>query len=153
MGVGRWIFVSACAICMLSCSTTRVLQDGEFRLASNRITVINDKEFNTGQIEPYLKLVQAEALEELDLDDEINIGYTLKTMAAGLWCVYHAPSFEEGLLAVVNEGGDADTNGAVAGSLLGAKYGYDAIPPRYIKGLKHKDVLWRIIRKKECFQR
>lgn len=74
-------------------------------------------------------------------------------MAAGLWCVYHAPSFEEGLLAVVNEGGDADTNGAVAGSLLGAKYGYDAIPPRYIEGLKHKDVLWRIIRKKECFQR
>lgn len=36
------------------------------------------------RIEPYLKLVQAEALEDLDLDDEINIGYTLKTMAAGL---------------------------------------------------------------------
>lgn len=105
------------------------------------------------RIEPYLKLAQAKALEELDLDDEINMGYTLKTMAAGLWCVYHAPSFEEGLLAVVNEGGDADTNGAVAGSLLGAKYGYDAIPPRYIEGLKHKDVLWRIIRKKECFQK
>ena len=36
MGVGKWIFVSACAICMLSCSTTRVLQDGEFRLAKNK---------------------------------------------------------------------------------------------------------------------
>lgn len=55
MGVGKWIFVSACAICMLSCSTTRVLQDGEFRLAKNKVEVTNDKSFNTGQIEPYLK--------------------------------------------------------------------------------------------------
>ena len=105
------------------------------------------------RIEPYLKLAQADTLKGLDLDDEASMGYTLKTMAAGIWCIYHATSFEEGLLAIVNEGGDADTNGAVAGSLLGAKYGYDAIPPRYIEGLKHKDVLWRIIRKKECFQK
>lgn len=97
------------------------------------------------RIEPYLKLAQADTLKGLDLDDEASMGYTLKAMAAGLWCVYHARSFKEGLLAIVNEGGDADTNGAVAGSLLGAKYGYDAIPPRYIEGLTRKDMLWRII--------
>lgn len=39
----------------LSCSTTKVLQDGEYRLAGNRIEVINDKKFPVGQIEPYLK--------------------------------------------------------------------------------------------------
>lgn len=50
------------------------------------------------------------------------------------------------LLAVVNEGGDADTNGAVAGSLLGARYEYNAIPPKYIEGLKQKNALWRIIK-------
>ena len=47
-------------VCILSfvicsCSTTRVLQDGEFRLARNNVTVVNDKSFNTNQIEPYLK--------------------------------------------------------------------------------------------------
>lgn len=105
------------------------------------------------RIEPYLKLAQTDTLKNLGLDDEASMGYTLKTMAAGVWCVYHATSFEEGLLAIVNEGGDADTNGAVAGSLLGAKYGYDAIPSQYIEGLKRKDMLWRIIRKKECFQK
>jgi outer membrane protein assembly factor BamA len=38
-----------------SCSTTRVLQDEEYRLARNRIVITNDKEFNTNSLEPYLK--------------------------------------------------------------------------------------------------
>ena len=38
-----------------SCSTTRVLQEGEYRLAKNKIEVMNDKKFNTNDIEPYIK--------------------------------------------------------------------------------------------------
>lgn len=37
------------------CSTTRVLSEGEYRLAHNRIEVVNDKHFPGSQIEPYLK--------------------------------------------------------------------------------------------------
>lgn len=95
------------------------------------------------RIEPYLLMVRGETLDALNLDDEA-MGYTLKTMAAGLWSVYHAGSFEEGLLEVVNAGGDADTNGAVAGSLLGARFGYRDIPARYVDGLVRKDVLTRV---------
>ena len=36
------------------------------------------------------------------------------------------------------QGGDADTNGAVAGALLGCKLGSSALPPTWLKGLKHK---------------
>ena len=43
------------AMATVSCSTTRVLQDGEYRLARNRITVDNPKEFNVNKLEPYLK--------------------------------------------------------------------------------------------------
>lgn len=32
------------------------------------------------------------------------------------------------MLAVVNLGGDSDTNGAIYGQLAGAFYGYEAIP-------------------------
>lgn len=39
----------------VSCSTTRVLQDGEYRLARNRIIIENDKEFNPNQLNKYLK--------------------------------------------------------------------------------------------------
>jgi ADP-ribosylglycohydrolase len=49
--------------------------------------------------------------------------------------LFHCKSFEEGLLSVVNAGGDADTNAAVACSLLGAKFGYSAIPSKYIENL------------------
>jgi ADP-ribosyl-[dinitrogen reductase] hydrolase len=35
----------------------------------------------------------------------------------------------------VNQGGDADTTGAIAGMIAGAFYGLDAIPPRWLKKL------------------
>ena len=43
------------AIALSACSTTRVLQDNEYRLAKNTIIVENDKHFNTNQLQPYLK--------------------------------------------------------------------------------------------------
>jgi ADP-ribosylglycohydrolase len=43
----------------------------------------------------------------------------------------HAPSFEAALIDVVNRGGDADTNGAITGALLGARHGAAAIPDRW----------------------
>ncbi len=77
-------------------------------------------------------------ITNLDLDEPSSIGYTLRTLSAALWCYWHAKSFEEGLLAVVNEGGDADTNAAIACAILGAKFGYDSIPQYYIDNLFNK---------------
>ena len=51
----KLLVVCILSFVICSCSTTRVLQDGEFRLARNNVTVVNDKSFNTNQIEPYLK--------------------------------------------------------------------------------------------------
>ena len=42
---------------------------------------------------------------------------------------------------MVNAGGDADTNAAVACSMLGAKFGYDSLPSKYINGLLRRDML------------
>jgi hypothetical protein len=36
-------------------------------------------------------------------------------------------------------GGDADTNATVAGGLLGAYFGYDALPPEWKDGMRHRD--------------
>ena len=43
------------ALGLLSCSTTKVLQDNEYRLAKNNIEVKNDKHFDTNQLQAYLK--------------------------------------------------------------------------------------------------
>lgn len=75
----------------------------------------------------------------LDLDETYSIGYTLRTLSAALWCYWHAESFEEGLLAVVNEGGDADTNGAISCAILGAKFGFSSISEHYIANLHNRE--------------
>jgi hypothetical protein len=43
----------------------------------------------------------------------------------------NAATFEEGLIGTVMAGGDTDTNGAIAGALLGAVHGREGIPRRY----------------------
>jgi ADP-ribosyl-[dinitrogen reductase] hydrolase len=39
------------------------------------------------------------------------------------------------LTGVVNQGGDADTTGAIAGMIAGAFYGLEALPKRWLKRL------------------
>ena len=51
----RLISVFAAAVTLVSCSTTRVLQDGEYRLQKNTVEVTNDRKFNARGIEPYIK--------------------------------------------------------------------------------------------------
>ena len=47
--------VAAAVSMSYSCSTTRVLQDDQYRLQKNRIEVLNDRHFNVNDIEPYIK--------------------------------------------------------------------------------------------------
>ena len=92
-----------------------------------------------GRIKPYLETARNGKLEDFELDDEQTMGYTLKTIGSAVWCLYHVENFVEGLLKVVNAGGDADTNAAVACAVLGAKYGKKGIPEYYVQNLKRKD--------------
>ncbi|GAA0299881.1 ADP-ribosyl-[dinitrogen reductase] hydrolase [Rhodovulum strictum] len=46
-----------------------------------------------------------------------------------------AEGFEDTLIATVNQGGDADTTGAIAGMLAGAAWGMAAIPARWLAAL------------------
>ena len=43
----------------------------------------------------------------------------------------HVSTMEEGVVATVMAGGDTDTNAAVAGALLGAVHGREAIPRQW----------------------
>jgi outer membrane protein assembly factor BamA len=50
----NWLLAAASLIAV-SCSTTRLLDDGSYRLASNKIVVTNDKRFGTKEIQNYIK--------------------------------------------------------------------------------------------------
>jgi ADP-ribosyl-[dinitrogen reductase] hydrolase len=65
-------------------------------------------------------------------------GYVAETMRTVFHFLFSTATFEECLVGVVNQGGDADTTGAIAGMLAGAFYGRHAIPKRWIKRLDQK---------------
>ncbi len=65
-----------------------------------------------------------------------NSGWVVDTMVAAKWAFSLTLTFERGLIAAVNLGGDADSIGAVYGQMAGAYYGYGAIPPRWVKEVK-----------------
>jgi ADP-ribosyl-[dinitrogen reductase] hydrolase len=73
--------------------------------------------------------------------DGPDMGFTLFTAGVGLRVVADAPGFEEGLRHVVALGGDTDTNGAVAGALLGALHGRRALPEGWLRRLVDHDAI------------
>jgi ADP-ribosylglycohydrolase len=66
-----------------------------------------------------------------DLYISHNEKHVRTALRFGLWELFHAPDFEQAMIDIVNRGGDADTNAAVAGAMLGAYYGEEGIPQRW----------------------
>lgn len=62
-------------------------------------------------------------------------GYVVETMRTVCHFLFTTATFEECLIGIVNQGGDADTTGAIGGMLAGAYYGSAAIPRRWLKRL------------------
>lgn len=106
------------------------------------------------------RLLTAQSLEELQLDNSEDRGDVWKCLAAGVFCLRTAMVrleslsgqqredrrkvlFAEIIDRLAKEGGAAQANAAFAGALLGAYLGYDAIPQEQRKGLSHKDFLMR----------
>ena len=116
---------------------SRFLQQKSFS-KSDLINIANQYD---SRIEEYIELAYQPDVDLLQLDEEGKIGYTLKTLSAGLWAYNHASDFFFGLSSIIEQGGDADTNGAVAGALLGLKYGYSSIPNNLKNQLIGKELL------------
>jgi ADP-ribosyl-[dinitrogen reductase] hydrolase len=80
-------------------------------------------EFENFRFEPYRGMASA---------------YVVDTMQTVFHYFFKTRDFESCLVATVNQGGDADTTGAIVGMLAGAYYGMDAIPKRWLKKLDKK---------------
>jgi len=74
-------------------------------------------------------------------DDKDRWGWTVHTTRLGVGFLLRVPDFRSGVEGVVRLGGDADTNGAVAGALLGSRLGVGGIPPEWLRDLRGKEGL------------
>ena len=79
------------------------------------------------------------------VEEETISGHTYLAMQCGLWCLDTSDGFEEGLVTVVSAGDDTDTNGAVAGAVLGARYGAAAIPQRWLECVPERERLEAVV--------
>jgi ADP-ribosyl-[dinitrogen reductase] hydrolase len=70
-------------------------------------------------------------------------GFCLFTAGISIQALLRDGSFESELRRVVSLGGDADTNAAVAGALLGARGGVGGLPPVWLDRLRDRDAIAR----------
>ena len=64
-------------------------------------------------------------------------GHVRVAFRLAFWHLLHATSYEASLVDIVNRGGDSDTNGCIVGALLGARFGFTAIPERWVSMVSH----------------
>jgi ADP-ribosyl-[dinitrogen reductase] hydrolase len=67
--------------------------------------------------------------------DSYQKGYCLTALQNAMYHLYNTSSFSKAMNDTLKEGGDADTNCAIAGALLGAVYGIGAIPSQWIDSI------------------
>ncbi len=61
-----------------------------------------------------------------------SAGFVRTAFRYAFWSLRNAKNYEEAIIDVVNRGGDADTNGAIVGGLLGAWFGTESIPETWV---------------------
>ncbi len=82
-------------------------------------------------------------------EDKIkSSGYVVDTLEAALWCFLTTEDYHDCVLKAVNLGSDTDTVACVAGSIAGLYYG--EIPEYWIKAVRNKRLIDKIIEKFSC---
>ena len=64
-----------------------------------------------------------------------NAGFAPASVGMALYRALAAKDFEDAVRTAINAGGDADTAGAMAGAVAGARFGEEEIPENWLKGL------------------
>ena len=99
-----------------------VLQDAMFTLVNKEYAnVLNEEKLNV-IAEPKLNVTK---LSETELECRVTVALPPVVTLGD----YKGIKVEK----VIKEGGDADTNGAVVGAVIGAKYGFYKIPKEFIE--------------------
>jgi len=91
------------------------------------------------ELMPEIRMVADGSFKEKEPPEIRGTGYVVESLEAALWAFHNFDTFEEGLIAAVNLGDDADTTGAVYGQIAGAYYGVDEIPERWLEKIVDLD--------------
>ena len=99
--------------------------------------------FDDDTISFYNRLLKTN-ISKIRISDLKSYSYIVYTLESVFWVVLNCNSFPETIVGAINLGGDTDTIGALAGSVAGVLYGYDAIPKDWLSNLKRLEYLEEI---------
>lgn len=75
---------------------------------------------------------------KIDIDGQY-MGYYVVSLQIALYCLFNSKTYETAMRTIIKLGGDTDTNCAISGALLGAKFGYNKIPKKWLKTILEAD--------------
>lgn len=141
----------ALAMIVADCMAHDTVDQDKFRfIVINRTFKLLDLYFKEEtQLSELQKLVQS-AIDfavsdksDTEAIRELGEGWVAEeTLAIAIFSVIrYIDDFEKCIRCAVNHDGDSDSTGAVAGNIIGAILGYNAIPQKYVTNLELHDVL------------
>ena len=147
---------SCLAICLtINYFLTEEIADNDiealiYRVQKETVQILGDR-FSREDVAQFEWYTNRRTLEELNLDEPRKISYTYKSLASGFYGLRSEDSFEKTLNNLIRFGGDASTNGAVCGTMYGAKHGYRALPSEWLQAMPNKNWFDQILIK--CLER
>lgn len=111
--------------------------------AYEAIKNIDYSSYSDYSISKYDRILKDNILD-YKIGDISSTGYVVDTLECALWILLNSNSYKETIIATTNIGNDTDTIGAIAGSMAGIVYGYDAIPEAWLNKLMKKEYLMNL---------
>ncbi len=105
------------------------------------------------ELSNWIRIAYTGAIDDLHLDNN-KIDYVFKTLSCSIYALQvikrsielnRKPSFEKIITKFAKECGNANTNCAIVGSIMGAYVGYSKLPKEWLEVLPHKQWLDNIV--------
>ena len=101
-------------------------------------------------LSPYKDIPELSAVLDIDTsqpDDSVIWPYTgsvTVSLRVALWAALSAKDFRDGITKATLVGGDTDTYAAIAGGILGARFGVEGIPSAWVAVLQGREIMFEI---------
>ena len=85
-------------------------------------------------------------ISDIDAISQLGEGWVAEeALAIAVYsCLKYSDNFENAVVCAINHDGDSDSTGSIAGNIIGACFGEEAIPKYYLDNLELKDVIVEI---------
>ena len=138
---------------VLAYSIAGIIQDGELPLKTHFTNAVEAVQVQFGNRFPQIEKIAALVEKAIALAEDAElmplVAMTLLECTTAAECLagamytalVHPDNFDEGMITAVNHSGRSGGVGAIAGAILGAKLGVEALPEFYLESLDAVEVL------------